>query len=282
MHALGLLLLGAALAADPAPRSASRPQRRPKVMVLQLKADSEGLRKTAGILTEVLATDLARSGRLEVLGEADLVTLLGFEKQRQLLGCEDTGCLAAIGGAMGVNWIVAGSLGSLGELTRVDVKVLDPLRTRVTARHGFEAREVPELLARVRELVPQLVPVMDPTAPAAPPPKPEVTTPVARGPGPAPFVLLGAGVAVAGAGAVLVAVGNGFKGEDLSRWTYREAEVKQQQAQRKIEIGTAGLAVGGAAAVAGLVWWLAAPSGSVPVALMPVPGGAVVSAAGRF
>ncbi len=252
-------------------------------MVLQLKADSEAARKTASILTEVLATELAKAGRLEVLGEADLLTLLGLEKQRQLLGCDDTGCLAAIGGAMGANWLVAGSVGSLGELTRVDVKVLDPRRTVVAARHGFESREVPELLARTRALVPQLVRVMDPTAPLPEAPKVETAAPAARGPGVGPFVLLGAGVAVAGAGAALVVVGNGFKGEDLSRLTYREAEVRQQQAQRKIEIGTAGVAVGAAAAVAGLVWWLAAPSQSAPAyAVVPVPGGAVVSAAGRF
>jgi hypothetical protein len=36
--------------------------------------------------------------------------MLAFEKQRQMLGCADSGCMAEIGGALGVDWLVSGSI----------------------------------------------------------------------------------------------------------------------------------------------------------------------------
>ena len=36
--------------------------------------------------------------------------MLAFEKQRQMLGCADTGCIAEIGGALGVDYIISGKV----------------------------------------------------------------------------------------------------------------------------------------------------------------------------
>jgi len=44
--------------------------------------------------------------------------MLGFEQKKQLSGCTDTSCMVAIGGALGVDKIVTGTVGKLGESYR--------------------------------------------------------------------------------------------------------------------------------------------------------------------
>jgi hypothetical protein len=42
---------------------------------------------------------------VRVLAGADIAALLGFERQRQLLGYEESGCLAEIGWALGAHYL---------------------------------------------------------------------------------------------------------------------------------------------------------------------------------
>jgi hypothetical protein len=51
-----------------------------------------------------------------VVSSADLSAMLSLEKQEDLLACEDnTSCLSEIGGALGVDLLVAGTVSKVGE-----------------------------------------------------------------------------------------------------------------------------------------------------------------------
>src|SRR3954468_22416489 len=61
--------------------------------------------------SDFLAQQLAAAG-MRVTTRAEIIAVLGIERQRQLLACEDSSgqCLAELAGALGVDAIVTGSV----------------------------------------------------------------------------------------------------------------------------------------------------------------------------
>jgi hypothetical protein len=67
-----------------------------------------------------------------VLTQSDVAALLGAERTRQMMGCSDSGCFAELGGALGADRVVHGSIGRVGGSLVVNLSALDPRRA-VTA-----------------------------------------------------------------------------------------------------------------------------------------------------
>lgn len=133
----------------------------------------------ADLLSEVVLTEASRFRGLEVIGQSDIGALLGLEKQRQLLGCkEDSACMAEIGGALGADYMLVGSLGQMGGLLRVDLKLLDARRARVLERfgetvEGGEDRLLPAAQRGVAEVLASLGGKPPPPRAAGSPPRGE-------------------------------------------------------------------------------------------------------------
>ncbi|MFL5319924.1 MAG: hypothetical protein ACJ790_09745 [Myxococcaceae bacterium] len=79
----------------------------------------------AEFYSDYFAEQLRASG-VSVITRSDTATLLGFERQKQLMGCneEASSCVAEIAGALGVTGLVSGSLAKLGNAYSVQVKIL--------------------------------------------------------------------------------------------------------------------------------------------------------------
>jgi hypothetical protein len=90
-------------------------------------------RETAQLLGDALAGELRRRPGVSVLTQSDVSALLGVEKTRQMLGCTDSGCMAEIGGALGADRVVHGSVGRIGESLVVNLSALDPKRAAAAA-----------------------------------------------------------------------------------------------------------------------------------------------------
>ena len=60
------------------------------------------------------------------MSESDISALLGMEKTKAMLGCTDAGCIAEVGGALGVDRVVHGSVGRVGSSLLVNLSSLDP------------------------------------------------------------------------------------------------------------------------------------------------------------
>ncbi|MHB8417088.1 MAG: hypothetical protein ACYDCL_03365 [Myxococcales bacterium] len=105
-----------------------------RLAVLALKA--EGVEPTlADTVDETLTADLGRPGKYEVIGRSEIEAMAGFQSERMKLGCTgDTACLAEIGGALGVDRLVFGSLGRAGKLYVLNTKLLEIRQARVIAR----------------------------------------------------------------------------------------------------------------------------------------------------
>jgi hypothetical protein len=72
---------------------------------------------------EFLAEQLSSRG-LRVLTARDIAAVVGVERQRQLLGCQESGCSFEIAGALGADGVITGDLGLLEGAYVWTVKVL--------------------------------------------------------------------------------------------------------------------------------------------------------------
>jgi TolB-like protein len=198
MHLGRTLLLLAALAAPCGARSATaRPAEAKKIRiaVLDIRALGTDTQK-AELLNEIALTEAATiANGFEVIGKSDINAVIGFEKQKQVMGCgDDSTCLAEIGGALGVDYILVGSLGAMGALFRLDLKLVDAKKARVRSRvgvtvEGSESKLVAAVQKAVHDLLNPLIPTEAPAvaaggAPAKTPAKvdtAEKSTPAAPG-----------------------------------------------------------------------------------------------------
>lgn len=220
---------------------------------------------------ETFALRLSQSGQVRVTTPRDVVTVLGVERQRQLLGCADdsTSCLAELAGALGSEGVVMGEVAQVGRVLQLTVKVLSPggrpLYSTLRRVKGEEAM-LAELDAVAAEAVTALVAVLRPVKAVEAPrvtvtekPPAVVSTPVVpvapAPPSVGPWVVLGAGGVLALAGGVL----QGLAVADFNRLADHGAVVESPAALRdagklKQLFGLSLLGAGGAAVIAGLTW----------------------------
>ena len=76
-------------------------------------------------LTEGLTVEIDNLGMYKVIGGRDVQAMLGFEKTKDMVGCTDAACLAEIGGALGVDRIVASHIGKVGSTYVVNIKLIN-------------------------------------------------------------------------------------------------------------------------------------------------------------
>src|SRR5436305_14530588 len=148
MVAAVLLLLGAGAA-----------QKAPSLAVLQLSARNVAP-ELAELVTEALTQETHKLDGRRVVGMGEIRELIGFERQRQLAGCTESECLTEIAGALGVDEVVSGSIGKLGDSWLLNVRRQN-FRTSATIGNA-SARIVggrgEEFLDAIGPLVEQLFP----------------------------------------------------------------------------------------------------------------------------
>ena len=107
-----------------------------KVTLAVLELKTAGLSESvAQNLTQVLSVELKRIDGASVISSDDIEAMLSLEQDKQMLGCDsDTACLAAIGGALGVDKLVVGQVGMLGSSYLISLKLIDPMGAGVDNR----------------------------------------------------------------------------------------------------------------------------------------------------
>jgi hypothetical protein len=213
---------------------------------------------------ETLAGDLIQL-KLKVSSARDIATALGVERQRELLGCTESGCFAELAGALGADGIVAGDVGKIGEEYVLDVKVLKPDGSVLALfnAHVDKAEHVRDALGEAaRSLVHQLAvamhrPELEPPVVVAPPPKTDLRL-YAIAPG-------ALGVVGLGLGAILQ-VAAGDKYTALTQAMDLPTANSAYNSGKGLELGgNVALAVGTVALVAAVVWFfIAGPQEASP------------------
>jgi hypothetical protein len=121
------------------------------------------------ILTEIVTTETSSLPNAKVIGASDITTMLGFEQEKQLLGCEDNvSCIAEIGGALGVELLLVSDLGLVGETYVLNLKLIDTESVLVKKRvYKTVSGKADDLIEAVRKALRELLAVVAPDAVAA-------------------------------------------------------------------------------------------------------------------
>lgn len=114
MLPLALLLLAAA------------PTERPIQLAVPAFSPVNVTPEVAAFYSEHFASNLAINGA-GVITQKQMQTLLGLERQKQLLGCatDAESCLAELSNALGVDAVVQGEVGKFGSSFQLNVKIID-------------------------------------------------------------------------------------------------------------------------------------------------------------
>lgn len=109
-------------------------------------------------LSEVMIAEIDKLGKFEIISKSEIKAMVGLEQEKQLLGCEDdTSCLAEIGGALGVERLVTGTVGKLGMTIIVSMKFINTKTVTIEGRiyESFKGDES-LLVDAIKRLVPRL------------------------------------------------------------------------------------------------------------------------------
>jgi TolB-like protein len=95
-----------------------------KIAVMDLKARSGIDEMVVLSLTDLVCTELSGFGDFEVIARDDMQVMLEHIADKQLLECDDTKCLAQVGGALGVAQLMSGNIGKVGEVYLINLKLI--------------------------------------------------------------------------------------------------------------------------------------------------------------
>lgn len=257
--------------------------------------------KLGSFYADHFAQQLVLHGGLSVITQSEIQSLLGFERQKQLLGCADdsNSCIAELAGALGVDALITGNVGRVGKRFVINIKIVasrdsralsvqsgqvtdeDALLDFLNEAAGRSAADVKRELGKQKapDVVVESAPLKPPAAvetPLAPPP--EVTVGVERRgfTGPALVSGIAGGALLVGGGVFLGLAANSHRQLAEGTEIIPDLDRHTQQGRMFNTLGLVGVGVGaaglGLAAVLALTTSEPAP---VNAAVVPIQGGAV-------
>lgn len=238
---------------------------KPKLAVLDVQA--VGVEEAdARAISEAMTQELDRRGFFEIITASDIRTLLGVERQKQLLGCSDSSCTTELSGAIGARFVLQSTVTRLGTSTQLSIQMLDTSKAQSVARSLRLAKDARQLVT----LLPWAL--AEATATPLPAPPSKVL----------PWTLIAVGATLfAGGGVVAI---DGFSRDRALRSELRDTNVIYQSYQHyteEVEVITRnkwlGMGVGALGAGALLVGVLIFPKDpAASLALLPTTNGAVL------
>ena len=106
---------------------------KPKIAVMDFRA--EGVEETlARNITDVVTVELKQFQGVSVISRQEIQAMLNFEGVKQGMGCDDEGCFAEIGNALGVGYLVTGNVGKVEKTFLVNLKLLDIRKALIIGR----------------------------------------------------------------------------------------------------------------------------------------------------
>jgi hypothetical protein len=119
----------------PAAVAQSKPEK-PKLLFLGVRPTLGVTAQEADTIGNFVQSQLADLGRYEVVARADIETLLGVERQKQLLGCseEAASCMEELAGALNADRVVVGDYAKVHDDYVINLSLLDPAKAAAIGR----------------------------------------------------------------------------------------------------------------------------------------------------
>jgi hypothetical protein len=112
---------------------------------------------TSDVLSDLLLEALLSRHGIRALGPSDARALLSAEQQKQLMGCKDESCMTELAGALGADWLIAGTVGKLEDLYVVSLQLIDARKARVTSRATANLKSLKEATEKIGVLTDRLL-----------------------------------------------------------------------------------------------------------------------------
>lgn len=94
----------------------------------------------AALHSEVLAQELLRRG-VQVTTARDISTMLGAERQKQLMGCGEQSCIAELANALGADGLIQGDVGKVDAQWSLTVRILSSQTGKTLAAFSGQSKE---------------------------------------------------------------------------------------------------------------------------------------------
>jgi hypothetical protein len=88
----------------------------------------------ARVLGDGAAAGAAGTPDVQVMSQGEIVALLGLDRTRQMLGCDDPSCMTELGKALDSDKLISGSLTILDRTALLTVRLIDSRQARTLAR----------------------------------------------------------------------------------------------------------------------------------------------------
>ena len=241
--------------------------------------------ETRAFYSEHLAQNMRFPG-VSVVTSREIATLLGVERQKQLLGCGEaaTSCIAELANALGADAIVVGDVGRFDSTFQINVKVIAAADATVLAqgsrRVTGEVQALDALASLGRELSRAVLERKGRAVPLELTQPISSAAPTARSLSWIPLAAGGVGVAV---GVVFVAWSRGDAAA-LATGTHADDEARAlvSSGTQKQTAGYTAISIGAAAVAAGVGMLVFGGGSANAVALVPTRDGAHVVLTGSL
>ncbi len=131
-----------------------RGRENPTLIVFDMVAEKGVEKGASNLLTEVLMSEISKKGLFKVIGQKDIDKMLFWETNKQLKNCTESSCLMQIAGAMGAEYYVEGSVGSMGNKYVISVKLIETMGVEIKGRSmRIIERDEEKLLYAIKEMV---------------------------------------------------------------------------------------------------------------------------------
>ena len=88
----------------------------------------------ASSVTESVTAEIAVRGYFDPISAGEIQSLLGAERQKQLLGCGEETCITELAGALGAPYLMSGSLVRIEGVFQLNIQVLESAKSQSMPR----------------------------------------------------------------------------------------------------------------------------------------------------
>ncbi|MDF1561401.1 MAG: hypothetical protein P1V51_00055 [Deltaproteobacteria bacterium] len=155
-QAPALLLAGLLLSASLPARAEEAREGRPRLAFLGVTPGAGVDALTAEAISDYIQTLTAETQGYDVIRLTEVKEMLGFEAQKQLLGCDESGCLADIAGALDVDRLLRASVSRIGSSMMIQLTLLDGREATQIRASGMRLEEA-EDAEPVLDVLPEIL-----------------------------------------------------------------------------------------------------------------------------
>lgn len=139
-------------------RKSGLPKKDLKVAILSIQSSSVS-KDNLDRVSDFIAQEVEKKSSTKVLFLEDIRAMLQSEGLETLLGCYTDSCISRIGNVLGIDAVIVGGIGQLGNNYLFTLKMIDVLRNNVTSRQSVRVTgdmgrildEIPTMVGKIVE-----------------------------------------------------------------------------------------------------------------------------------